>query len=102
MQQMNMPQHVQKIGAYLLDALKKQLSHYPQVINIRGKGLMIGVELDQPCLNIVNLALKHHLLINVVANKTIRLLPPLILSEQEADEIVARLEACLQDFFVNH
>jgi acetylornithine/N-succinyldiaminopimelate aminotransferase len=81
---------------------KKQLTHvmkkYPQVIEIRGKGLMIGVELDKPCMEIVSIALKHRLLFNVTFNKVIRLLPPLIITEDEMDEIVLRLDKAMDEY----
>lgn len=91
--------HAQKMGLYLCEQLRKRFQKYPGVLEVRGKGLMIGVQLDRTCLEISKLALKHKLLINVVANCMIRLLPPLILTTQEADELVQRLDLCLQDFF---
>ncbi|MFX8762658.1 aspartate aminotransferase family protein, partial [Acinetobacter baumannii] len=59
------------------------------------KGLMIGIQLDRPCMDITTLALEQNLLINVVANDTIRLLPALILTKTDADELVNRLEKTL-------
>ena len=58
---------------------------------IRGRGLMIGIELDRPCAELVGQALQEGLLINVTANKVVRLLPPLILSDEDADLLVERL-----------
>jgi acetylornithine aminotransferase len=60
---------------------------------------MIGIQLDRACLEISRMALKHRILINVVANSMIRLLPPLILTQLEADELVERLDHCLHEFF---
>jgi len=90
--------NVQQISTYLLDLLHKQFADEKNITEIRAKGLMIGIELNRPCLDIVNLALKHRLLINVVANNTIRLLPALNLTKQEADELVKRLTHCLLEF----
>ena len=79
--------------------MRTRFQKYPGVIEVRGKGLMIGVQLDRPCLDISKMALKHKILINVVANCMIRLLPALILTQLEADELVERLDQCLNDFF---
>ncbi len=95
----NILQHVVELGNYLLTSLKNKLRHHQRIVDIRGKGLMIGIELDCRCVDIVALALKYKLLINVTANNVIRLLPPLILSKEEADELVNRLDASLKEFF---
>jgi acetylornithine/N-succinyldiaminopimelate aminotransferase len=68
------------------------------VVNIRNAGLMIGIELDRPCGDLVKTALAHQLLINVTADKVIRLLPPLIISQQEAQELVNRLVPIVKSF----
>lgn len=92
-------ENAQKTGEYLCHQLRTRFQKYPGVIEVRGKGLMIGVQLDRPCLDISKMALKHKILINVVANCMIRLLPALILTQLEADELVERLDQCLNDFF---
>jgi acetylornithine aminotransferase len=61
------------------------------VREVRGKGLMIGIELDRPCTELVGRALDRHLLINVTADKVIRLLPPLVIGDEEIDTIVSTL-----------
>lgn len=95
----NIPQHAAEIGAYLLDKLKKTLpAASPSIVDIRGKGLMIGIELNRPCMKIVAMGAEHRLLFNVVADKTIRILPPLIITREEADEIVKRLELTIKTF----
>jgi len=58
------------------------------VVEVRGKGLMIGVELDRPCGELVQQALDAGLLINVASGNVVRLLPPLVLSDNEADKII--------------
>jgi acetylornithine aminotransferase len=79
-------------GKRLLQGLKAELGHHPEVIAIRGEGLMIGIELSYPCESLVQRALtKHRILINVTRKNIIRLLPPLICNENETDEIVARV-----------
>jgi acetylornithine/N-succinyldiaminopimelate aminotransferase len=95
----NISVHVKKIGNYLIQQLKKYFSKHAHVTSIRGQGLMIGIELDRECRNLPRLGLKHGLLFNIVANNTIRLLPPLILNEKEADEICHRLAKTVADFY---
>ena len=78
-------------GQYLLDGFKKALDSFPSVTNIRAKGLMIGIELDKPCGELMQQALEQQLLINVTAGNVIRLLPPLILSIEQADIIIQKV-----------
>jgi acetylornithine aminotransferase len=59
---------------------------------------MVGVELDRPCAELVKLALDNKLLINVTADKVIRLLPPLVISQEEAQELVDRLVLVVEHF----
>ncbi len=79
------------VGAHLMAALQRELGHLPGVKEIRGQGLMIGVELTQACGVLVGQAAEAGLLISVTADSVIRLVPPLVLSTAEADEIVALL-----------
>lgn len=90
--------HVRKVGDYLMNRLKEALSSKPQVRDIRGQGLIIGIELDQPCRPIMQTALKHGLLINVTADKVIRLIPPLIITQQEIDLLIERLMSTLDEY----
>jgi acetylornithine aminotransferase len=85
-------------GAALLRAFQERLSDSPGVIEIRGRGLMIGIELDRPCGELVGRALAAGLLINVTAERVIRLLPPLILDEAEADQLVDTLSGLVAEF----
>jgi acetylornithine/N-succinyldiaminopimelate aminotransferase len=84
-------------GDRIRTGLARELAGVDGVVDIRGMGLMIGVELDRPCGDLVNRALETGLLINVTQDKVIRLLPPLILSAAEADEIVARLSLIIRN-----
>jgi len=82
-----------KMSAYLLDAFNDKLGQLDGVREIRGIGLMIGIELDSEqvkheCSELVKLALQKNLLINVTAGNVIRLLPPLIIDQQQADTII--------------
>ena len=73
------------MGRYLLDGFRQRLAGVPGVKAIRGRGLMLGIELDRPCPELVTQALAQGLLINVTADRVIRLLPPLILDQAQAD-----------------
>ena len=75
-------------GAYLLAGFRTALSEVPGVVEVRGRGLMLGIELDRPCADLVGQALEAGLLINVTAERVIRLLPPLILARSEADRLL--------------
>jgi predicted acetylornithine/succinylornithine family transaminase len=88
-------QHVQDVGAYLLNALTCLAAKHPIVTEVRGKGLMIGVELSVPARPIVERALERGLLVNATHQTVIRLLPPFTLSRQLADDIVHRLDQAL-------
>jgi acetylornithine/N-succinyldiaminopimelate aminotransferase len=80
-----------RVGARLLSGLEKALAGLPGVTSIRGQGLMIGVELDKPCGVLTARCAEAGLLISVTADSVIRLVPPLIMSEAEADEVLAIL-----------
>lgn len=95
----NISAQVKKIGNYLIQQLQTSFAKNLHVISIRGKGLMLGIELDKNCRELPRIGLKHHLLFNVVANNTIRLLPPLILNKEEANEICSRLVKTVDDFY---
>lgn len=86
------------LGGRILDGLTEQLAGQPGVVEVRGKGLMIGIELNQPCQSLVNAALEQRLLINVTAGNVVRLLPPLILRDDEADQIVTGVSTIVRDF----
>ena len=90
--------NAQAVGAHLKAALQQALAGHPGVKDIRGQGLMIGVELQRPCGALVQRALEAGLLINVTADSVIRLVPPLILSMAEADAIAATLVPLIQAF----
>ncbi len=85
-------------GKYLLQAFQKSLEGVSGVVEIRGKGMMLGIELDKPCAELVQLALDQKLLINVTVMNTIRLLPPLITSQEECDQIVGILTPIIRSF----
>ncbi|MDF1692080.1 MAG: aspartate aminotransferase family protein [Zhongshania sp.] len=87
----NMLNTVAVNGRYMLAALKTQLADQAHVKQVRGEGLMIGIELSTPCAGLVAQALEKGLLINVTSERVVRLLPPLIINQQEIDELLAIL-----------
>ena len=93
-----MDEYAAKLGSYLIDKFKKSLEGTQGIVDIRGKGLMIGIELEKDCPNLVEKALENKLLINVTSGKVIRLLPPLIMNEKEADQVVSILTSILKKY----
>ncbi|MCK5002583.1 MAG: acetylornithine transaminase [Gammaproteobacteria bacterium] len=79
------------MGVYLLESLQKELANVEGVREVRGLGLMLGIELDQPCTELFSKALEEGLLLAIQADTIIRLLPPLILSTEQADAIVKKI-----------
>jgi acetylornithine aminotransferase len=86
------------IGERVSRGLDTALGGLPGVVELRGQGLMIGLELDRPCAGLVTEALAAGLLINVTADSVVRLLPPLVLSEAQADRLVSTLSGLVQNF----
>jgi acetylornithine aminotransferase len=77
-----------ELGLRIQEYLKEALEGQQGVVDIRGLGLMIGIELDRPCGDLVGMALDAGLLINVTNERVVRLLPPLVTTDDEADQIV--------------
>jgi len=90
--------NAERIGGLLIAGLREGLAGTPGVKEVRGHGLMIGVELDRPCGDLVGQALEAGLLINVTMDKVIRLLPPLVMSEQEARQVLSILVPLVRSF----
>jgi acetylornithine/N-succinyldiaminopimelate aminotransferase len=86
-----------ELGERMLNGFKAALAGDNHVVDIRGRGLMLGIELDAPCPNFVKQALAAGLLVNVTHDTVIRLLPPLILSDDQADAIVAGVIKLIKD-----
>lgn len=82
-------QHVQQVGAYFKAGLEKLQAKYPQLITeVRGQGLILGAELTKPGRDIVNAALEQGVIINCTAGKVLRFIPPLIITEEQVDEVL--------------
>ena len=88
-ERLNLIQHAAEMGNYLQDKFRTQLAGDNRVKEIRGMGLMLGVELTKPCSELVQQAFDRKLLLNVTADSVIRLLPPLIINQSEADLIAS-------------
>ncbi|NML44930.1 aspartate aminotransferase family protein [Ramlibacter sp. G-1-2-2] len=87
-----------RVGAHLKGALQRELGNLDGVVEVRGQGLMIGVELARNCSVLTQRACDAGLLISVTADTVIRLLPPLIMTEAEADQVIAILVPLVKDF----
>lgn len=87
-------------GEYLIAGLRERLDGLGGVTDIRGKGLMIGIELDRPCRELIGRALSERLVINVTADNVVRLLPPLIIERDELDTIVDVVARLTREFLV--
>ncbi|MDP1708804.1 MAG: aspartate aminotransferase family protein [Gammaproteobacteria bacterium] len=98
MQDENLAARAATLGKHMHHALAHLLAGNPHIVDIRSHGLMLGIELDMPCTDLVKQALAQGLLLNVTAERVIRLLPPLILSDDEADQIVQRVGALINAF----
>ena len=90
--------NAERVGALIRQLIGEALAGHKGVVDIRGHGLMIGIELDRPCGELVGKALAAGLLINVTSDKVIRLLPPLIFSENDARELVDRITPLIREF----
>jgi len=86
------------LGEKILNGFNDQLKELDEVIDIRGKGLMIGIQLDRPCAELVKAGLDAGILINVTAGDVVRLLPPLIISDEQADKIVSTVSDLIRSF----
>lgn len=98
LKQNRMDQRAAELGKRMLDGFRKNLAGQKGVSQIRGLGLMIGIELEQNCADLVMAGLQQHILINVTADKVVRLLPPLVISNDEADQIVATVTTLIREF----
>ena len=87
-----------KNSAILMDKLITNLGEHPHVKAIRGKGYMIGIELDRPANDIRAIGLTNGIVFNITADTVIRLLPPLIINEEEIEEMVKRLTLTINQF----
>jgi len=97
-QEEKLRENADKMGNLIAQGFRAAFADTPEVVSIRNAGLMIGVELDRPCAELVKLALAEHMLINVTAERVIRLLPPLVINESEVAHLVSKLSAVVKKF----
>ena len=91
-------QRATALGDRIMNGLRKILANVNHVKEIRGMGCMIGIELDKPCKSLFAAAMDKGLIINVTAESVVRLLPPLIMTDDEADQLVDILAPLIRDF----
>ncbi len=98
LQQEDLSARAAQLGESLLDGFRQRLLDHPGVLDIRGQGLLLGIELDRPCTELVGKALENGLLINVTAERVIRLLPPLIMDHEQTGLLLDGICELVEDF----
>lgn len=86
-------------GEKLLAGLKKALSNNPNIVAIRGLGMMIGIELNRECLDIIPIALKNRVIFNVTRSNTLRILPPLIYTDEQTQQLIDIIPLLINEFY---
>ena len=97
MEDMNLPERSARLGDHMLSEFRKRLSDNPAIVDIRGRGLMIGIETNQDINHLKKEALNRGLLMNVTRNQVVRLLPPLIIDDEQAEFIVETVSDLLNN-----
>ena len=87
-----------QIGDWLMGTLRDEFAGNPAVRDVRGQGLMIGIELDRPCGEIVGRALERGIVLNVTADSVVRLLPPLVFEQSHAEHLMGELVPIIREF----
>ena len=98
MEEEGLVENAAKVGTYLKQALQSALAGVDGVVEVRGQGLMLGIALDRSCGDMMGLCAKAGLLVSVQADTVVRLVPPLIITEAECDQLIALLVPVLKDF----
>lgn len=94
-------EHATRLGDFMRDRLWNQLADVPGVVQVRGQGLIVGVELSVPCVELVRKALEKKLLINVTSDKVIRLLPAFVMRQHEAEQVIDITCLLIKEFLNN-
>lgn len=89
-------EEVRRKGERLLSGLQNKLAGHPAIVEIRGRGLMVGIELKSPCRELLLEGLEQGILFGVTAEKVVRLLPPLILGDAEIEQLIEKMERVFQ------
>ena len=100
MESENVCRNATEVGEHVRASLRRALAETPGVVEIRGQGMLNGIELDRPCGDLVKIALDQGLLINVTADNVVRLAPPLIMSKAEADIMVNGVVPLIREFLL--
>lgn len=90
--------HATELGDFMRERLRNQLANVAGVVQVRGQGLIVGVELSVPCVELVKKALEKKLLINVTSDKVIRLLPAFVMQRDEAEQVVNITCSLIEEF----
>ncbi len=90
--------HAEAMGERLIRGLQARLEHCPSVVDIRGRGMMVGIEFDRPVGELKSLAMEAGLIINVTRGNVVRLLPPLIMNEAQIDQVVDVLSSVVNQY----
>ena len=98
MERDNLPARAKTLGDRMLDGFQAALHNQPGVADIRGRGMMMGIELDRDCAELMGLAIEQGVLLNVTAGRVVRLLPPYIMSDEDADLVVKRVSDLITEF----
>jgi len=91
-------QRAGELGERMCNGFNNALHNQPGIVHIRGRGMMMGIQLDVPCAELVGKALSAGILLNVTAGNVVRLLPPYILSDEQADDLVRRVSDLITEF----
>jgi acetylornithine aminotransferase len=97
----NFAERAAELGSRITTTLQQEIGEEKAITEIRGQGLLIAVELECNCTDLVKMALDDGLLINVCSGNTIRLLPPLTMTNEEADLLVDKLAGLIFEFIHN-
>jgi 4-aminobutyrate aminotransferase-like enzyme len=92
-------EHVKQAGAHLEGKLRDMQRRHPSIVQVRGAGLMWGLELNTDATAVHEAAIRHGVLVNRTAGRVIRLLPPLIITEAELDSALELLDAAFSEVF---
>ena len=88
---------VQEVSDYLDESLQDLMARHPEIIELRGKGLMRGIRMSIPVANLREVAHDHHLLVATAGDDVIRLVPPLVMQRHHVDEFIQKFDATLKD-----
>jgi acetylornithine aminotransferase len=101
MRELDLPRLAGERGERLMDQLRQRIGHHPNVVDLRGRGLMLGIELSEPVPDLKDHAMEKGLILNVTRGNTIRLLPPLIIDDEQIRQIAATVAELIEQRFAD-